>query len=388
MKEKLKPILQLINTLILSQLQVQVGDDPDLSVVASLNEVLLKTENAQGLTIQGLELSVKDIALPSSSSPIVGATVGIAKVDVLFAPAFWPRLIPIVKERLVGNLGDLLDKIEVRGLHVCVQLLPSKRINAAITFDRISIVGGGRIGVNIENAQIVVENFNPKEKNKKLALKETQVTIYSLKVSVAQNFMNRAYDVVRSKIPSVVKSVDIALDGSTMKLKVRAFLPFDIPINMSFKPENNRFGIYLAKVFMPGAGTAITKLIDMFIGGRQGVSVSGNNIMVDPWKKIPVPIECRLDQFEVYNECLVIGFGRPNKLSALLDPGDVTLKRPDVVIFAPPTPEELELEESGVETSEAESPLKALPAAIEEVSEPTAETTESNQPSSPLPPVP
>jgi hypothetical protein len=386
MKEKLKPILQLINTLILSQLQVVVGDDPDLSVTASLNELLLKTENAPGVTIQGLELDVKDIALPSSNSPIVGATVGIAKVDVLFASAFWPRLIPVVKERLVGNLGDLLDKIEVRGLHVCVQLLPSKRVNAAITFDRISIVGGGRSGVTVENGQIVVENFNPKEKNKKLALKETQVTIYSLKVSVAQNFMNRAYDVVRSKIPSVIKSVDIALDGSTMKLKVRAFLPFDIPVNMSFKPENNRFGIYLAKVFMPGAGTAITKLVEMFTKGRPEVSVSGNNILVDPWKKIPIPIECRLDQFEVYNESLIIGFGRPNKLSALLEPGQVTLARPAIASGSTKS-DELAL----VEPSDVDPIGSDITILTEESSEAQALEEPSSEPevtSSQIPPVP
>lgn len=372
MLDKIKPILNLINTIILTELEVKIGADDGLSLATKLDELLLQTQPENGIAVRDLSIQVDDIALPTAQSPLVGATINVANVDVHFASQFWPRLVPVAKEKLLANLGHLLDKIEVRGLYLSVQLLPNKRLNVAVSFERISIMGGGRSGLDLKDAQILIENFDPKAKDKKKALREAKCTIYKLWVAIHQSFMNRGFDVARPKVPPVVKSLDIALGGGLMTLRARvSVLPVELPVQLAFMPNNNRFGVYLQKVGVWGGRSVVMMGLGFIQSKLPFVTVSGDNILIDPWSKIPIPMECQLDRFEVDGEWFLVSFRKPSNLSELLQVGNPRLQRPKLLAdVGANEPQETSVEQvEGVlvgEEGSAESPsapLAALPPA-------------------------
>ncbi len=143
--KKLQPVFDLVNTILLQQLQIglsSVGDQA-VGVKASIDQILLKTEAAEGLSLEQIQVTVEKVQLPHPADLNLYATVLLENLDLSIAPAFWGRAAKTAKNPVVGKLGILLDRVEVRNLRIEIKLSPLKVVDLQVTMEscRIKLVG-------------------------------------------------------------------------------------------------------------------------------------------------------------------------------------------------------------------------------------------------------
>lgn len=312
--KKLQPVLDLINTILVQSVQVQLASvsDDAIGVSTQVSKISLLAAEAEGLTIEDIRFNVESIKLPSPQNLNLEATLYLEHLNLLIAPAFWPRASKMAKNPLVAKLGILVDRVEVRGVRIQVSLTPAKVVSVRVTMDSCRVTLMGQVMQEVENLDLEVQGLDLKEKDKKKALQSSSIRLQNVQVKVYELTMNRAFDVIRDKIPSKAKlsSLDIALIESTMRVTVKSgYFPMSVPIELQMSTRNNLFGIYIVKVFIGLARPFILKAVQTFAASKPEVSASGDNIWIDPWVKIPLPVEARVETFVVRSGALVIGFG-------------------------------------------------------------------------------
>ena len=315
--KQLQPVLQVLNNLILEQLQVglQLVPGDNLEVNTTISRMILGLQDGgtdNGLTIEDLKIAVEGLKLPSSGDPSLSATVRVDEVTLKFDTPLWGRAATLAKEPMVGNLGKLLDRIHVRKLKVKVDLDPVKIVDIEVWLEHVEITLAGRSGVTVDDIHLRLEDFDIKEKDKKAALKQARVVLQSVTTRVSQEFLNRAVDVARAKIPSLVQSLNFDLASGAMLVTSKlSIFPMAIPTELTFNPEDNLFGIYIVKVAIGLARPVILGLVKSFASNRPEVKVQDNRLCINPWGKIPVPVVCKLSDFAVRDRHVVVGFSPP-----------------------------------------------------------------------------
>ena len=175
--KKLEPIFQLINAVVLERLAVRLrlGEDSGVNVESAISKILLGLQSDpkasaedNGLLIEDLDLGVEDLQIPSPGSPGISLTFRIDQVTLKFSPAFWPRAAVLAKERLVSNMGKLLDRIHLRNLKVKVSLDINKILDAEVWMEHQEITLAGKAGITVDDVHVLLEGMNLQEKNKKL----------------------------------------------------------------------------------------------------------------------------------------------------------------------------------------------------------------------------
>lgn len=341
--KKLQPVFELINTILLQQLQVGLSSagDQAIGVKTSIDQILLKTEAAEGLSLEQIQVTVEKLQLPHPADLNLYATVLLENVDLNIAPAFWGRAAKLAKNPIVGKLGILLDKVEVRNLRVEVKLSPAKVVDLVVTMESCRIKLVGQLMQETTTLKLEVYNFDLRQKDKKKALADATIRLQDVKVRVLEMMMNRVIEVVRDKIPSKVNGIDIALIDSTMRLELKLKLgplPMQVPVEVQLSTRDNQFGIYIVKIFVGMARPIILKAIQTFAAGRREISASGDNIWINPWGKIPVKPELLVERFAIESGALLIQFGSlpEAEIKALPAPAEVIEDDPEE-----PTPEEM-----------------------------------------------
>ena len=325
--KKLQPVLDLVNTILLQQLQVSLtsAGDQALGVKTSIDKILLKTESAEGLSLEQIQVCVEKLQLPHPEDFNLYATVLLENLDLNIDPAFWGRAAKTAKNPIVGKLGILLDRVEVRNLRVELTLSPSKVADVIVTMESCRIKLVGQLMQETTNLKLEVYNFDLRQKDKKKALGEATIRLQDVRVRVLEMMMNRVIEVVREKIPSKLSSLDIALIDSTMRLNLKlSIFPMHIPIELQLSTRDNLFGIYIVKIFIGFARPVILKLLQSFAANRREISASGDNVWINPWIKIPLKPECKVERFAIESGALLIQFGplpeaQPKALPAPLE---------------------------------------------------------------------
>jgi hypothetical protein len=312
--KKLQPVLDLVNTILLQQLQIGLSSvgDQSLGVQASIDQILLKTEAAEGLSLEGIQVTVERLQLPHPADLNLYASVVLENLDLNIAPAFWGRAAKTAKNPIVGKLGILLDRVEVRNLRIEVKLTPLKVVDLQVTMESCRIKLVGQLMQETTTLKLEVFNFDLRQKDKKRALADATIRLQDVRVRVLEMMMNRVIEVVREKIPSKVNGIDIALIDSTMRLDLKLKLgplPMQVPVEVQLSTRDNQFGIYIVKIFVGMARPIILKALQTVAAGRREISVSGDNIWINPWSKIPVKPELKVERFAIESGALLIQFG-------------------------------------------------------------------------------
>ena len=313
--KKLQPVLDLINTLIVQQVDVDLAStsEQSLGIKTSISKVLLKTRQAEGLTVEDIQVSVEKLQLPHPEDFNLYLTVVLERLDLLIDPAFWGRAAKTARQAVVGKLGILVDKVELRNVRVEIELSPAKLVDLRVTMQSCRVKLVGQLMTEVTNLNLEVLNFDLREKDKKKALAQATVRLQDLRVRVMEIMLNRAFDVIRDRIPAKAKltNIDIALIESTMRLTIKTgFLPMAIPIELQMSTRDNLFGIYIVKIFIGLARPLILKAIQTFAAGKREVTAAESNIWINPWVKMPVKLDCRVERFCVDGGALVIEFGQ------------------------------------------------------------------------------
>ncbi|MBX3168431.1 MAG: hypothetical protein KF760_13520 [Candidatus Eremiobacteraeota bacterium] len=335
--KKLQPVFDLINTILLQQLQIGLSSagDQSLGLQASIDQILLKTEAAEGLSLEQIQVKVERLQLPYPADLNLYATILLENLDLNIAPAFWGRAAKTAKNPIVGKLGILLDRVEVRNLRIEVKLSPTKIADILVSLESCRIRLVGQLMQETTTLKLEVYNFDLRQKDKKKALADATIRLQDARIRVLEMMMNRVIEVVREKIPSKVSGIDIALIDSTMRLDLKLKLgplPMQVPVEVQLSTRDNQFGIYIVKIFVGMARPIILKAIQTFAAGRREISASGDNIWINPWGKIPVKPELKVERFAIESGALLIQFGtlpeaRPKALPApaeSIDPEEPT----------------------------------------------------------------
>ena len=361
--KKLEPIFQLINAVVLERLAVRLrlGEDSGVNVESAISKILLGLQSDpkasaedNGLLIEDLDLGVEDLQLPSPGSPGISLTFRIDQVTLKFSPAFWPRAAVLAKERLVSNMGKLLDRIHLRNLKVKVSLDINKILDAEVWMEHQEITLAGKAGITVDDVHVLLEGMNLQEKNKKLAMKQSRLTLFSATTRVSGDVLNRGVDVARNKIPSMVQSIDFDLSYERMLVTTKlSVFPMAIPTELTFMANNNQFGIYIVKVLIGLARPVILGLLNKAAKNKPEINVSGDKLFIDIWSKVPIPVVCNLSQFAINDGKIVVAFSPPAKLPERLRQAPVIAESVAQAIEEEPKPEEVPVE--------ATAPLPPLP---------------------------
>lgn len=312
--KKLQPVLDLLNTLVVEHIRVHFASlsDQALGVSSQISRIDLKAGDLEGVTLENLVAAVESVQLPSPGDLNLYATLFLDQVDLLLSPNFWPRAARLAREAIVGKLGILADRVEVRGVRIRLCLSPEKRLNLSLEMASCQVKLMGQLMVDVAALKLKVAGLDLQEKDRKKALKEAAVRLEDLQIRVYELTMNRAVEVIRDKLPSKARlnALDIALSERTMRVTVKTgYLPMSIPIELQMSTQNNLFGIYIVKIFVGLARPLILKAVQTFAASKPEVSASGDNLWIDPWIKIPLAIQCRVETFNIEGGALRIGFG-------------------------------------------------------------------------------
>ncbi|MFN8606408.1 MAG: hypothetical protein U0931_02675 [Vulcanimicrobiota bacterium] len=312
--KKLQPVFEVVNTILLQQLQVGLSSAGDQAVgfKASIDQILLKTEAAEGLSLEQIQVTVEKLQLPHAADLNLYATLLLENLDLNILPPFWGRAAKLAKNPIVGKLGILLDRVEVRNVRVEVKLTPAKVADIRVTMESCRIKLVGQLMQETTNLNLEVYGFDLRQKDKKKALGDAVIRLADVRVRVLEMMMNRVIEVVREKIPSKVGGLEIALIDSTMRIDAKVKLgplPMQVPVEVQLSTRDNLFGIYIVKIFVGMARPLILKAIQTFAAGRREISASGDNIWINPWPKIPVKPELKVERFAIESGALLIQFG-------------------------------------------------------------------------------
>ncbi len=324
--KKLDPVLQLINTILLSQLKVVLSSPSEqaLGIEVGLDQIALKAGEAEGLTIDDIQVRLEEVVLPHPDDLNLYATVRVERLDVNIANVFWSRAAKTARQAIVANLGLLLDRVELRDLRIQVAISPAKVIDLDVQLGSCCLKLMGQLMQETTGLHLVVENFDSREKDKKKALAEAKVRLNGLKVRVKEMLLNRAYDVIRERIPAKAKltSVDIALIEDSMRITAKTgYLPMSIPVEVRFATRDNLFGIQIVKIMVGLARPLVMKVVQMGTANKREITTQGDNIWINPWIKIPIALETRVQQFAVSEGCIVVEFAPAKSQLALPQPG-------------------------------------------------------------------
>lgn len=311
--KKLQPVLDLINTLIVNQVQVELAStgEQSLGVKALVSSVLLKTPQTQGLTVEDIAVSLEKLQLPNPDDLNLYLTVVLEKVDLSIAQDFWPGAARLAKNPIVNNLGILVDRVEVRNLRVEVELAPSKIVDLRVRMESLRLKVRNQLMKEVTHLNLEVLDFDLKEKNKKKALGEARVRVQDLKLRIMELMLNRLIEVGRDRMPSKLSSIDIALNDSIMRLTVKTnMLPMSIPIELQLSTRDNLLGIYIVKIFIGLARPLVLKAVERVAAKRREISASGDNIWINPWLKLPIKPQAKIERFTVEGGALVFQLGQ------------------------------------------------------------------------------
>lgn len=312
--KKLQPVLDLLNTLVVEQIRVNLASlsDQALGVSSQISRIELKSGDVEGITLENLVAAVESVQLPYPGDLNLYATLFLDQVDLLLSPNFWPRAAHLAREAMVGKLGILADRVELRGARLRLCLSPEKCLNLSLEMASCQVKLMGQLMVDVAALKLNVDGLDLQQKDRKKALKEATVRLEDLQIRVYELTMNRAIEVIRDKLPSKARlnALDIALSERTMRVTVKTgYLPMSIPIELQMSTQNNLFGIYIVKIFVGLARPLILKAVQTFAASKPEVSASGDNLWIDPWIKIPLAIQCRVETFHIEGGALRIGFG-------------------------------------------------------------------------------
>jgi hypothetical protein len=311
--KKLQPVLDLINLILLQNLQVRLQSTSEeaVGVTAELQSILLKTDEAEGLTIENVRAAVEKLQLPGPGDLNLYVTLRLDSLDLLIAPVFWARAARLARNALVANFGLLLDRVEVRDARVEIALSPARIADIVVTLGSSRIKLLGQLVQETVNLRVEIEDLDLAAKDKKKALAVSTIRLGNATIRVMEVMLNRLIEIGRDKIPAKAKlsNLDIALVDDVMRITMKTgYLPMSIPIELQMSTQDNQLGIYIVKIFVGMARGLILSGVKSVAAGRPELRVGDDNIWINPWAKIPFPVQARFEQFAVNGGAVVIQF--------------------------------------------------------------------------------
>ncbi len=321
MVDQLAKYLNLINTVAIQSAQTSVNTAAggSLAVDATIDSVALTAANGEleGLTFKDLSLGLEEVIPPTPTDPAIRLTPVVRHLVVEMAPALFARAAEVVGEPLAARAHEIVDRVVLDDLRIGIHLSADRVLKVDLKLAKVRLLQDETECVLVSDLHVIVEDFDLKVKDQKKALANTLVVIHSLRVEVLEGFLNSALKVGQEKAGPVT-DLKIRLPGPLLVVEgllKKSFLSASFNASVRLETRNSLFGIYVDRVAgpgnvpFPGARSLVLTAIKFVEKRLKGlVEVSDQSLMINPWQKVPVLLECKVQTFTVEKGRIIIEF--------------------------------------------------------------------------------
>lgn len=202
----------------------------------------------------------------------------------------------------------------------------SDRLRLRVELKEAALTHGSKAGISVSKGLFYLEDIDLDLPPQEMLMKAT-VRVESLVVRVAAGLVNRALTSPQAKqalaaLPVDIRDLQLAMSGQLMTISGQVHKLVTMGFSVDLKPyvKGNNVciafaGFYLSNLLpMPGS---LRRMLMSVVGQKltgdprlKGlVSIDGDVVTVNPWKKLPLKVKAEIKRFSVEGHNLVIALG-------------------------------------------------------------------------------
>lgn len=275
-----------------------------------------------GVTITIDGFGAHRLSLPTPQDPAIAVDPYARRLRVDLDDRFFARAAQFAGEPVVAEMHQAINRVEMSEVKLQVRLTSAKVAHVDVDLEQLSLQHDEEELIRIKDLSLTVLDFDTK-KPPAVAQKEAVVVLRQMRIEIEQRFFQRVLQSVRGKIPPVVQKLDIELPGPVMVVDAiaRVKVPISFRVDLRLETENDMFGIYFDRFYLPGTNmrlpgftrTALLGLFRTFVEGKlKGlVETSNESMRINPWGKVPVDLRKKVKTFAVEDGRIVLEFEEP-----------------------------------------------------------------------------
>ena len=322
--------LALINSLRFDGLHTQVNPTSGarLNVTGGLESLRLTAADGKdaGVNIKSQGFGVSQVSLPTPEDPSIAADPYLSDLQIDLEKELFERLVDFTKEPMMKDMVEVVNRVEISDIKTQVRISAKKLVHADVDMKHIKLQQDSEELIRVKDLSLSLLDFDTKAPPKE-AMKTCTLILRKLRVEVEQRFFERVLEAIKSKLPPQLEELHIELPGPKMIAggKARVKIPVNFRVDLSFETENNDFGIFFDRFYIPSPGSPmklpgfVRNLLLALVRGTvekklKGLAeVSNESLRVTPWSKVPVEnFLVNVSEFAVVDGKIVITFTEPS----------------------------------------------------------------------------
>lgn len=295
-----------------------------LNLDASLDSLKLTAADGTdpGITISFEGAGLSRLSLPSKQDPAISVDPYARRLRVDLDDRFFARAAEFAGEPVIAEMHKAINRVEMSHVRKQIRLTSAKVAHVDVDLEKLTLNHDEEELIRISDLSLSVLDWDTR-KPPAVAQREAIVVLRKMRLEIEQRFFERILSAVRKKIPPVVEKLEIELPGPVMVVDARARVkvPVSFRVDLRLETENDMFGIYFDRFYLPGTNmklpgftrNVLLGLFRTFVEGKlKGlVETSNESMRINPWGKVPIDLRKRVKTFAVENQRIVLEFDEP-----------------------------------------------------------------------------
>ncbi len=276
-----------------------------------------------GILIHSEGFGIKNLSLPTPQDPALACDPYLDHLRVDLDDRFFARAAVFAKEPVVAGMHHLVNRVLMQDIQTKVRLTSQKILHADVNVAKLCMQHDEEELVRILDLSVSVLDYDTK-KPPAIAQRECIVVLRKMRIEVEQTFFERLLKASKKKMPPVVEKLDIELPDSRMVVdgQARVKIPISFRVDLRLETENDMFGIYFDRFYIPGTNMRLPGFTRNVLLGllktfaeeklRGLVEISNESLRINPFSKIPLDLRKHVSTFAVKDRKIVIEFSEPH----------------------------------------------------------------------------
>jgi hypothetical protein len=296
-----------------------------LNLSGGLESLTLTAEDGEspGITITSQGFGIGNLSLPTKQNPSIALDPFLSHLKVDLHKELYERLAEFAKEAVLAEFHGVINRVVLTRLNTVVRMTREKLVHADVNLERLHLQHDDEELIRIHDLSLSLLDYNTKLPPKE-AQKGCKVVLRSLRVEIEQRFFELVLKAVKSRIPSLVKNLQIELPGPKMiaggNIK-KGIVGTSFRVDLQLETQNDLFGIHFDRFYVPGTNMGLPDMVRNLLLStirtaaekkmKGLVEVSNESIRINPWPKVPVELLTHVSQFAVDDGKIVVKFSEP-----------------------------------------------------------------------------
>lgn len=295
-----------------------------LNVDGGLESLRLTARDGEdaGVNIHSKGFGVSRVSLPTPEDPSISADPYLSQLQVDLEDALFERLAEFAKEKVLAGMHQVVNRVLVHNLKTDIRLTSQKVAHVDVTMDEVLLQQDDEVQIRLLDLSLSVLDYDTKKKPKQ-AQQEMTVVLRKMRLEIEQSFFERVLAASKAKIPPQAEEIYILLPGPKMTVggSVKVKLSIKFRVDLRLETENNMFGIYFDRFYVPGTNMKLPGITRNILLGllrsavesraKGLIEVSNESLRINPWSKVPVKLLTRVSTFAVEEGKIVLAFSEP-----------------------------------------------------------------------------